>query len=196
MARFRWGSPMNTASLAISASVFLLIAAVNVALGDDLKGYSIEATYTTDVVPGVVVAGTMPKHGLNAVLHHDRVYISVLGNVFSYSDDSNGSFTAHAGTETQLDKAKSVSRERMQAWTVESGRLLRIHHEVEGVLVTIYAVDPSRTTCTISFDTNPDPKTGRMVLQTLSGITVEIKAVSVRSPTCAVRKGNVFAADQ
>jgi hypothetical protein len=176
MARFDRGTAMSTASITVSASVFLLMAAADVALGDDLKGYSIDATYTTHAVPGAVVGGEMPRRGLNPVLHHDRIYISVLGNVFDYSDNSNGNFTAHGGNETQLDKAKTISRERMQAWTVEAGHLLRIQHEVEGVLVATYAVDPSRTTCTVSFDPNPDPKTGRMVLQTLSGIIVEIKS--------------------
>jgi hypothetical protein len=187
---------MNTASIAISATVFLLLAAAGVALGDDLKGYSIDATYTTHSIPGAVIVGEMPKHGLNAVQHHDRIYISVLGNVFSYSDDSNGNFAAHGGTETQLDRAKTVSRERMQAWTVEAGRLLRVQHEVEGVLVATYAIDPSRTTCTVSYDVNPDPKTGRMAMQVLNGMTVEIKAVSVTPATCTVRKGNIFATDQ
>jgi hypothetical protein len=35
-----------------------------------------------------------------------------------------------------------------------------------------------------------------MVAQTIGGVTVEIKAMSVVSATCVVRKGNVFASDQ
>jgi hypothetical protein len=196
MGRSGDNAAMRTASMAIAALIFWLAVTANAAFGEDLKGYSIDATYTTQSVPGVVVAGEMPKHGLNSVLHHDRIYISLRGNVFDYSDNSNGNYAAHGGSETQLDKARAVSRDRMQAWTVESGRLLRILHEVEGVLAVTYAIDPSRTTCTVFYQPNPDPKTGRMVLQTLSGMVVEIKAFSVSSTTCAVRKGNIFASDQ
>jgi hypothetical protein len=196
MAWFRGSSPMKIASIAIGASAFWLMAAAEMAFGDDLKGYSIDATYTTHAVPGVVVAGEMPKHGLNPVQHHDRIYVSLLGNVFVYSDNSSGSFAVHGGNETQLDKARALPHDRMQAWTIETSRLLRINHEIEGVLVATYAIDPSRTTCTVSFDANPDPNTGRMVAQSLSGITLEIKSYSVTSATCAVRKGNIFASDQ
>jgi hypothetical protein len=196
MGWFRGGSPMKTAAAATLALIFCLLAQAGAAFGDDLKGYSIDATYTTDVVPGAVVIGQMPKHGLLAVLHHDRIYISVLGNVFTYSDNSNGNFTAHGRDETQLGKAKELSRERMRAWTLEPGRLLRLEHEIEGVLVTTFAVDPSRSTCTVSLAPTPDPQTGRMVVQTLSGGTVEIKSYNVSSTTCSVRKGNIFAADQ
>jgi len=196
MAWFRGGSSMKTAAVAISTLIFCLLARADAAFDDDLKGYSIDATYTTEVVPGVVLIGQMPKHGLLSVLHHDRIYISVLGNVFTYSDSSNGNFTGHGRDETQLGKAKELSRERMRAWTLEPGRLLRLEHEIEGVLVTTFAVDASRSTCTVSLAPNPDPQTGRLVVQTLSGVTVEIKSYNVSSATCGVRKGNIFAADQ
>ncbi|HTW52378.1 MAG TPA: hypothetical protein VME45_10830, partial [Stellaceae bacterium] len=117
---------MKTASAAIPAAVFLLVTAGGAAFGDDLKGYSIDAAYSTQTVPGAVIAGELPRHGLSPVQHHDRIYISVRGNVFNYSDLSSGTFASHGGNETQLDKAKSIPRERMQAWTVEPGRLLRI----------------------------------------------------------------------
>jgi hypothetical protein len=186
---------MKTAA-AIPALIFCLLAQADTAFGDDLKGYSIDATYTTDAAPGAVLGGQMPKHGLNPVVHHDRIYISILGNVFTYSDNSNGNFTAHGKDETELDKARALSRERMRAWTLEPGRLLRLEHEVEGVIVTTFAVDPSRSTCTVLFETNPDPKTGRTVVMTLGGVTVEVKSYTLSSATCTVRKGNIFAADQ
>jgi hypothetical protein len=191
---FRGGSSMKTTAVAISA--LTLLTQAGAAFGDDLKGYSIDATYTTDAAPGVVLGGQMPKHGLNPVVHHDRIYVSVLGNVFSYSDSSNGNFTAHGGDEIQPEKAKSLPRDRMRAWTLEPGRLLRVEHQIEGVIVTVFAVDPARSTCTVSFTPNPDPQTGRTVVMTLSGVTVEIKSYSISSETCAVRKGNIFAADQ
>ncbi|HXC28717.1 MAG TPA: hypothetical protein VNV38_12230 [Stellaceae bacterium] len=97
---------MSIASRAIWASVFLLMAAARVALGDDLKGYSIDATYTIVVVPGLVVAGDMPRHGLRPAVHHDRIYVSLLGNVFSYSDASTGAFASHGGAETHLAKRR------------------------------------------------------------------------------------------
>jgi len=101
---------MKTASTAMSAAAFLLMAAAGAALGDDLKGSSIEATYSTQTVPGAVIVGELPRHGLSAVQHHDRVYVSVLGNVFAYSDVAGGPFASHGGTETQIDKAKPTDQ--------------------------------------------------------------------------------------
>lgn len=187
---------MNIALGPIAASVFLLVTAAEVALGDDLKGYSIDATYTTQTVPGAVIVGELPRHGLSPVLHHDRIYVSVLGNVFNYSDQSSGEHAEHGAKETQLDKARTVSRDRMQAWTVESGRLLRIMHLIEGTAVETFAVDPGKSMCTVSFQTYPDPKTGRVVTQFLMGATGEVRAVNVSPATCTVRKGNIFASDQ
>jgi hypothetical protein len=187
---------MSIASRAIAASLFLLAVSAGAALGDDLKGYSIEATYTLEPVAGTVIAGDMPRHGIRSSLHHDRIYVSLLGNVFSYSYASTGAFASHGAEESQLDKAKALSRDRMLAWTVEPGRLLRIDKVVEGFLATTFIVDPSKTTCSLTYQLQPDPKTGRTVVQTLSGVVVELKSLSVSSPTCTVRKGNIFASDQ
>lgn len=173
----------------------MLAANAGLALGDDLKGYSIDATYTLDPVAGAVVAGDMPRHGIRSSLHHDRIYVSLRGNVFSYSDASTGAFTSHGGEETHLDQAKTISRERMQAWTVDPGRLVRVEKVVEGIMATTFVVDPSNTTCSLMYQLQPDPKTGRTVVQALSGV-VELKSISVSPPTCAVRKGNIFASDQ
>jgi hypothetical protein len=196
MTRFGRDTAMRTASTAISASVFLLMADAHVALGDDLKGYSIDATYNLQTVPGAVIAGELPRHGIFPVQHHERMYVSVRGNVFDYSDLSSGRFASHGGTETQLDKAKSISRERMQAWTVEPGRLLRVQKGVEGIIVATFTVDPSKSMCTVSYELHPDPKTGRTVMELLDGATAEIRAFNVSSATCTVRKGNIFASDQ
>lgn len=187
---------MKTASTAVSASVFLVMAGAGVALGDDLKGYSIEATYSAQTVPGAVIAGELPRLGLSPVRHHDRIYVSMLGNVFDYSDLSTGYFASHGGNETELDKAKINARQRMQAWTFEPGRLLRIQKGIEGVAAATYAIDPGMTACAISYQLQPDPKTGRTVMQLLNGATAEIRAVNVSSVTCTVRKGNIFATDQ
>jgi hypothetical protein len=186
---------MKTALTVISASVFLL-AAAEAAFGDDLKGYSIEATYTTQFDFGVIIAGTIPRNATTSVQHHDRIYVSMLGNVFDYSDSSTGAFASHGGTETGIDKAKSLTRQRMQAWTFEPGRLLRIQKNIEGVTVETYAIDPGKTTCTISYQLQPDPKTSRTVTQLLNGATAEVRADNVSAATCVVRKGNIFASDQ
>jgi hypothetical protein len=196
MARFGESIAMRAAALAISAAVFLFMAAAGVALGDDLKGYSIEATYSTQTVPGAVIAGTLPRLGLSSVLHHDRIYVSILGNVFDYSDLSSGAFALHGGTETEPDKAKTIARQRMQAWTVEPGRLLRIQKVLEGVAVATFAVDPSKSMCTVAYQLQPDPQTGRTVMQLLNGVTAEVRAVNLTPATCTVRKGNIFASDQ
>jgi hypothetical protein len=196
MIRFGHGTAMSTTLGAVSLCLLFLVAAAGVAFGDDLKGYSIEATYTTQTVPGAVIAGELPRHGLSPVQHHDRVYVSVRGNVFDYSDLSSGAFASHGGSETQLDKAKSISRERMQAWTVEPGRLLRVLKVVEGVVVATFTVDPGKSMCAVSYELHPDPQTGRTVMQVLNGATVEIRALNVSAATCTVRKGNIFASDQ
>lgn len=196
MARLGGGAAAKTGATAISALAFLLIAAAGAAFGDDLKGYSIEATYTTQTVPGAAILGELPRRGLFPVRHHDRIYVSLRGNVFDYSDLSSGTFALHGGTETQLDKAKPVARERIQAWTVESGRLLRIQKNVEGIAVAAFTVDPSKSICTIAYELHPDAKTGRVVMQLLNGATAEVRAVNVTPATCTVRKGNIFASDQ
>lgn len=187
---------MKTVSATISTAVFLMVAAGGAAFGDDLKGYSIDANYTMQTVPGAVITGDLPKHGLSPVQHHDRIYISVRGNVFDYSDLSSGTFASHGGTETDADKAKTVARQRMQAWTVESGRLLKIMHLIEGTAVETFTVNPATATCTVSFQTYPDPNTGRVVTQFLMGATGEVRAVNLTPATCTFQKGNIFASDQ
>jgi hypothetical protein len=196
MIRFGHGTAMSTTLGAVSLCLLFLVAAAGVAFGDDLKGYSIEATYTTQTVPGAVIAGELPRHGLSPVQHHDRVYVSVRGNVFDYSDLSSGFFASHGGTETDADKAKTIARQRMQAWTVESGRLLKIIHLIEGTAVETFAVNPGTATCAVSFQTYPDPNTGRVVTQFLMGATGEVRAVNLTPATCTFQKGNIFASDQ
>lgn len=196
MVRSGRSTAISTASIAISASVFLLMAATGAAFGDDLKGYSFDATYTTQTVPGAVIVGELPRLGLSSVLHHDRIYVSMLGKVFDYSDLSSGTYASHGGHATELDKAKTISRQRMQAWSVEPGRLLRIQKGVEGIVVETFTVDAGKSLCTVSFQLQPDPKTGRTVMQLLNGATAEIRALNLTPATCTVRKGNIFASDQ
>jgi hypothetical protein len=187
---------MKTASAAISALVFLLMVATGAAFGDDLKGYSIEATYTTQIAIGAVIAGTMPRNATSSMQHHDRMYVSMLGNVFDAIDIGNGTFALHHRFETELDKAKTVAQQVMLAWAVEPQRLLKIQKNVEGIMVETYAIDPSKTTCTISFQMQPDPKTGRTVMQLMNGVWAEVRANDVSGATCVVRKGNIFASGQ
>ena len=42
----------------------------------------------------------------------------------------------------------------------------------------------------------PDPSTGRVVVQRLNGHVAELTALTVKSFTCTVKKGNIFATDQ
>ena len=79
---------------------------------------------------------------------------------------------------------------------VEPGRLVRVEKVVEGIMATTFVVDPSDTTCTLTYQLQPDPKTGRTVAQALSGVVVELRSISVSAPSCTIRKGNVFASDQ
>lgn len=184
---------MTTA--AFTTSVFLL-ATAGAARGDDLTGYSVDATYTTQTQTGAVLLGELPRHGPGSVSHHDRIYVSLRGNVFDYSDVSGGFFASHGGNETHLDRAKPISRQREQAWTIESGRLLRVQKGIEGILVATFTIDPGKSTCIVSWGVQPDPKTGRTVFQLLNGATAEIKGYIVSNPTCTVRHGNIFASDQ
>ena len=77
---------MRAAAIAISASAFLLVATADKALCDDLRGYSIDATYSTGTYPAAANdVGSAPL-GLPPVLHRDRIYISISGKVFAYLD--------------------------------------------------------------------------------------------------------------
>lgn len=186
--------PLCAGAVAILA-LWQSVAALGESFGN-LKGYSIEATYSMDTIPGAILIGQLPPHGLFPVQRHDRIYISVRGNVFNYSDEFGGSFAKHGGQETAAGSAEENAHGRLQAWTVESSRLLQITHLNEGNVVTTFTVDPGKTTCTMSVQMYPDPNTGRVVTQFLMGATGEIRALHISSVTCMVRKGNIFAADQ
>jgi hypothetical protein len=97
-----------------------------------------------------------------------------------------------------LDKAGFDREGRRSAWTFQDGKLVLIGGQVEGFLVHTLAVDPARSSCTYTLNIQSDPATGRVVVPRppTPGKTSEVVSYTVRSSTCTVKQGNIFAADQ
>jgi hypothetical protein len=180
----------------MSVSACLLLATAGKAFCDDLRGYSIDAAYTSIAAFGTYLIGAPPRDQKLSVRHHDRVYVSTLGNVFDYSDASSGQASSHLSNETAPNGAKTLPGGRMQGWTIEPGRLIRIEKQIEGFLVETIAIDLARSSCSVSYEVRPDPQTGRVVRQLLTGQTAVLTAYPISEATCALRKGNIFASDQ
>jgi len=158
------------------------------AMADDLRGYSLDISAIWD---------TTFRQGHSGPLYrHHRIYIGQAGDVFDYVDQTNTAAAEHAGTVVALEAAKTTARDRMRAWTLQGNRLTGLVKVTEGIFASTIDVDPGRTTCTISMLMQPDPNTHRVVIQRLNGQMDEIMSLTIRSYTCTVRKGNIFAADQ
>jgi hypothetical protein len=156
----------------------------------DLRGYSIELT---SVETNVFRADDPRSIDLT---RHRRIYIGQAGDVFDYSDQSAGGFAQHGANVAAVDAAKTMPRDRMRAWTMQGNRLQAIVRATEGFVVATIDVDPSRTSCTYQIAMQPDPSTGRVVVQRLNGHIAELVSLTIRSSSCAVKRGNIFAADQ
>lgn len=178
----------RAASAALAIAFFGLSAAP--AQADDLRGYSIEVS---TVEMNVFRTDDPRSIDLNRI---ERLYVGQAGNVFEYSDQSAGGFAQHGANVTGLDSAKTMQRDRMRAWTMQGNRLQAIVKPTEGFVVRTIDVDPGRTSCTYQIAMQPDPSTGRVVVQRLNGHVAELTALTVKSFTCTVKKGNIFATDQ
>jgi hypothetical protein len=156
---------------------------------DDFKGYSIEIRYTT--IPVIV-----PGRFNGSATHTIRLYFSLTGNIFFYSEESGGMISRRGSHVETLGQAMTMRNGRMRVWTVEEGHLTGIFQLREGFFVSTIAVDPSHLTCTFSGRIEPDPVTGRVVIESLSGNVDLIMSYTVSSYTCTVKPGNIFAPDQ
>jgi hypothetical protein len=164
---------------------------------DDLKGYSIDLQASVDFAfndpqasKGYPSAGTVD-------VHH-RIYISVAGNIFDYADtDYRSGNTEHAGGVAAPEKVTEQSRGRLQVWTVgANNQLTSIIKEIEGFHVATITVDANKSNCTFVQVLQPDPTTHRVMRMRIHGYLAELVSESVRSYTCRVTRGNIFAADQ
>jgi hypothetical protein len=157
---------------------------------EELAGYSIEAHFTLTVVWREL----NPRS--TETLIAQKTYFSTSGRIFDYSNYAAGGFADKRPTIMALDKPQSVGRGNMQLWAMQGGNLTLVVRLVEGLVVRTIAVDPARSTCTITVTTQPDPTTGRLVQQRLDGLTGEMVSVTPHSLSCAIKRGNVFASDQ
>jgi len=160
------------------------------ASADDLRGYSIELSTVE-----LNVFRTDDPRSIE-LKRSDRIYVGQAGNVFNYNDQSAGPFAQHGSNVAALDSAKTVQRERMRAWTMQGNRLQEIVKPTEGFVVRTIDVDASRSSCSYNIAMQPDPSTGRVMVQRLNGHVAELAALTVESLTCTVKKGNIFATDQ
>jgi len=161
---------------------------------DDLKGYSIEVNATR----AEVFQPDNEKHNRSQVqinINH-RLYFGVNGNIFDYSKASAGMYADQGSHVMSLDKATSVTRGRMKAWTIDGGRLTLLIHVMEGFVIHTISVDPSKSACVFAETTQPDPATGRLVVEKMNGHISQVISFSLAASTCTIKRGNIFAADQ
>ena len=77
--------------------------------------------------------------------------------------------------------------------------MLRVVKQHEGFLLETIEIDTSKSSCNVSWQVHPDPKTSRVVLQFFTGAMRGIRGYNINNATpvtCTVRKGNIFASDQ
>lgn len=162
---------------------------------DDLKGYSIEITATVNLV-NTPATCSKPVPCSASATTRQQIYIGKSGHIFVYTNIDAGDATEHTQGVNSPDAAKDLTRGQMGAWTVEGGNLTHIRRQIEGFFVSTIAVDPGRTTCTFAVAIQPDPTTHRLVRQWVHGWITEVVSLTVRSSTCTIKPGNIFATDQ
>jgi hypothetical protein len=113
---------------------------------------------------------------------HRRIYVGQAGDVFDYNDQSAGGFTQHGANVVGVDRAKTMPHDRIRAWTMQGNRLQAIVKATEGIVVRTIDVDPGRTTCAYQIAMQPDPGTGRVVVQRLNGHVAELTAMTSARP--------------
>jgi hypothetical protein len=173
--------------LALSSRAFALTL-------DDLKGYSIEVNATRAEVFQRDNTN-FNKSEVNVDINR-RLYFGMNGNIFDYSKASSGIYADQGSHVLALDKATSITRGRMKAWTMDGGRLTLLIHVIEGFIVHSISIDPGKSTCSFAETTQPDPATGRLVVQKMNGHISQVISFRITSSSCVIKKGNIFAADQ
>jgi hypothetical protein len=164
---------------------------------DELKGYSIDLTASVDyafndpnATANFPAAGTMD-------VHH-RIYVSVAGNIFDYTDRYYRSGDVeHAPGVAAPGKVAEGSLGRLHVWTAETNNQLQgITKEDEGFRVSIITVDANKTSCTFTHALQPDPTTHRVMRMRIHRYLAELVSISVRTYSCKVTHGNIFATEQ
>jgi hypothetical protein len=185
---------MLRSGMALCFLVLALSSQASAVTLDELKGYSIEinAVRAESFVPD---NDRHNRPGNEIAISH-RLYIGLNGNIFDYSKTSSGMYAGGGPTVSTLDQAKSVSRGRMKAWTIDGGRLTLLVHVIEGFVIHTITIDPSRSTCAFYETTQADPTTGRVVVQKMNGHVNQVTSFSLVSSECVIKKGNIFAADR
>jgi len=166
------------------------------AAADDLKGYSIDLMATLAFAFNDPQASKQIKDA-GELTTHTQVYVSLAGNVFGYKDTRYPDASVdRRSTVTAPDKVVEADRGRLNVWTIEGNRLTRIAKENEGFQVYTITVDPSRTACTLAVALQPDPATGRVMRMRIYGYLAQLVSLTVRTYTCTVKPGNIFASDK
>jgi hypothetical protein len=185
---------MLKSGMAICFLVFALASPALAVTLSDLEGYSIEVNATR----AEVFQPDSEKHNrsqLQITINH-RLYISTNGNIFDYSKASSGQYANQGSHVLSFDKAVTVNRGRMKAWTIDQGSLTLLVHAMEGFVIHTISVDPSKSTCTFAETTRPEPSTGRLVVEKMNGHVSQVISFTLISSACTIKKGNIFAADQ
>jgi len=185
---------MLKSAMAICFLVFALASPALAVTLSDLEGYSIEVNATR----AEVFQPDSEKHNrsqLQITINH-RLYISTNGNIFDYSKASSGQYANQGSHVLSFDKAVTVNRGRMKAWTIDQGSLTLFVHAMEGFVIHTISVDPSKSTCTFAETTRPEPSTGRLVVEKMNGHVSQVISFTLISSACTIKKGNIFAADQ
>ncbi|HXC28565.1 MAG TPA: hypothetical protein VNV38_11470 [Stellaceae bacterium] len=185
---------MSPKPLMIAAlGLWLAWSSAGAALGQDLKGYSVDLRATT----ALTFTDLQTRQHSAERQEHLKAYFGMSGNIFDYSDTtSNIGNTEHVGSVTAPGKAISLPRGRMHAWSPEPGKLTLIEKNIEGFVIWAMVIDPALTTCTLSLTLRPDPGTNRVMTMLFDGHTVQLLTLSARDVVCTVKRGNIFANDQ
>ncbi len=167
-------------------AIFLLTCAS--VFGEDagnLKGLSIVVKYTTvtTLIRNGMVRTTPPED------REARLYIGTENHVFMYGrSPGEGGYAV-----TEFGRARSREGGRMQAYTMIDGKLIQVNKLVQGYHIATISLNLTRDSCTFSLEMKPD-STGKIVgFNPFTKQPFELISRTVKSSTCIVQKGNIFA---
>jgi hypothetical protein len=162
---------------------------------DELKGLSVQVGYTSYIS---VRSPSDAKYNRVQLRSDLRIYIGLKGTIFEYShtNTSGGSVIQNTPVFT-INRARHRSHDLLMVWTIDRGTLMKIVQLVSGFEVVSLMIDPEKLTCKFDSHDEPDTTTGRILLySSITGELLETGNKTVASYTCAVSRGNIFAADQ
>src|SRR6185312_9106035 len=124
---------MLKSGMTIGFLVFVLSSPSLAVTLSDLEGYSIEVNATrAEVFQSDSEARNTSYAEIN--ISH-RLYIGMNGSIFDYSKIHSDEYAKQGSHVMSLDKAASVSRGRMKAWTIDGGNLILLVHVKEGFVI-------------------------------------------------------------